>query len=87
MPGGAVPGPYGDVFFAADDRLLVTSTATGEADVWSRATGRPLVHVEGAGDGGLSVDVTQDGTRLLTLAGDGTLGRLGPDGRADVRRV
>ena len=67
------PGPYGDVFFAADDRLLVTSTATGEADVWSRSTGRPLVHVEGAGDGGLSVDVTPDGTRLLTLAGDGTL--------------
>jgi len=67
------PGPYGDVFFADDDRLLVTSTATGAADVWSRATGRHLVHVDGAGDGGLSAAVTPDGTRLLTLAGDGTL--------------
>lgn len=65
-------GPLGDVAFVADDRLLLTTTADGQAQVWRRDDGH-LVAAVGAGRGGLSADVTQDGRTVVTLAEDGTL--------------
>ena len=66
------PGPHEDVFFAAGDRLLVTTNTDGQASVWERRTGR-LIATVGAGNGGLRADVTPDGSTLVSLADDGTL--------------
>ena len=66
------PGPYVDVFFAAGDRLLVTTNSDGQASVWERRTGQ-LIATVGAGNGGLHADVTPDGNTLVSVAGDGTL--------------
>jgi WD40 repeat protein len=66
----SAPGPYSEVFFADQDRLLVVASVDDEVTVWERRTGRLLAAITSSG---AHAEVSPDGTTLFTLSAAGTL--------------
>lgn len=66
--------PAGNALFAADDRFLVTHGGDGAARVWDVQSGQPVVESIRVGDVS-GIDVSRDGSELLTASRDGAVHR------------
>ncbi len=61
-----------DVVFSIDGRLIVTTGDDGTARIWDATTGEQL-RVLRTDDGQLNPTLSDDGSRLAAIAGDGLI--------------